>query len=77
MTTEPYTSILQQANIDPGPNASIDLHWQTDDYELLINVPADTNTPVTHYGDNRAGRITKGPLDLSTPNHLLLLWLTE
>ncbi len=64
-------------NIDPGPNGSIDLHWQTDGYELLINVPADTNTPVAHYGDNRAGRITKGPLDLSAPNHLLLLWLTE
>lgn len=62
-------------NIDPGPSGSIDLHWKTASYELLLNVPSDTNTPVRYYGDNYGVRTAKGSLDVSEPNYQLLTWL--
>ncbi len=37
-----YTgSILDAPNILPGPDNSIDLHWDYPKYEILINIPAD------------------------------------
>ncbi len=44
----------------PGPGASVDLHWDLPDYEVLVNVPFDPSMPVSFYGDDRAGNGTKG-----------------
>jgi hypothetical protein len=33
--------LMVMPSIMQGPNGSIDLHWETDEYELLINVPGD------------------------------------
>ncbi|HSH80759.1 MAG TPA: hypothetical protein VLA19_19700 [Herpetosiphonaceae bacterium] len=65
---------ISPPNIDPGPNGSVDLHWKTPTHELLINIPADSSEPAGYYGDSRAGRVTKGSLDTSTPNQWLLMW---
>lgn len=68
---------VEPPRILPGPDGSIDIHWQTCDHELLVNVPRDVGTPATYYGDTSAGESVKGSLDLSADNQWLLKWLTE
>jgi hypothetical protein len=61
----------------PGPEGSIDLHWRTQDRELLVNVPADGNEPIAFYGDTVAHTVVKGSIPPTTGNQWLLAWLTE
>lgn len=66
--------------ITPGPDGSIDIHWQTDLYELLVNFPADASEPATFYGDDYGRMSIKGQFDpRSQPaGHLALVsWLTR
>ncbi len=37
--------------IQPVPDGSIDINWETDQFELLINVPKDQNLLVNLYGE--------------------------
>jgi hypothetical protein len=67
---------LPVPQILPGPESSIDIHWQGSRRELLINIPSDNAAPITFYGDDygqnkRKGQIEEGALDLD-----LLAWLT-
>jgi|SRR5579859_5684297 len=59
------------------PDGSIDLHWRVQHRELLINIPEEEAMPASFYGDNKAGQIVKGRLDLSNNNQWLLMWLMQ
>ncbi len=67
--------------IGPGPDGSIDIHWQLATRTLLVNVPADVNKPATFYGSDRISRdkpacnIIEGFMDTSVQNQWLLMWL--
>lgn len=67
--------------IGPGPDGSIDIHWQLATRTLLINVPADINKPATFYGSDRTNRdkparnIIEGYVDTSAQNQWLLMWM--
>lgn len=61
-------------DIAPGPDGSVDIHWDRPTYEMLINVPADPAGPITFYGDDRRGNAVKGRT-ASHDNRGLLLWL--
>jgi len=69
--------VLDAPDILPGPDGSIDLHWDYPGYEMLINIPADATTEAGFYGDDRAGTSIKGKFDANTINDGLLLWLTK
>lgn len=69
--------IMQTPDIWAGPDQSIDLHWESSSYELLINVPADANQPAGFYGDDRGKLKIKGTLDPSRLTEGLLLWLEK
>jgi hypothetical protein len=61
-----------------GPDGSIDIHWQSTNRELLLNVPADEQEPPVYYGDNRAGgEHVEGELAPPVVKKWLLMWLTE
>jgi hypothetical protein len=66
---------IEAPKILPGPNGSIDIHWDCAQYELLVNIPDDPNVPATFYGDDRGNLSIKGTLDPSAYNSGLLLWL--
>lgn len=68
---------LDAPRISPGPDGSIDLHWKTSRRELLINIPEEDDGTINFYGDNKAGQVIKGPLDLSKNNQWLLMWLMQ
>ncbi|MBI2263173.1 hypothetical protein HY373_02390 [Candidatus Berkelbacteria bacterium] len=53
-------------DIAPVPDGSVDLDWKPENYELLINIPADPQKPPTYYGDDLKGsNVIKGELDTS------------
>jgi hypothetical protein len=59
----------------PGPNGSIDLLWKSDDYELLLNIPADSQSPASFYGDDKGNLCIKGKLAPDKINQGILQWL--
>ena len=69
--------VLDAPDILPGPDGSIDLHWDYPGYEMLINIPADASAEAGFYGDARARTPIKGKFDANTINDRLLLWLTK
>lgn len=70
--------VIPSPRISPGPEGSIDIHWQTDSYELLVNIPENPAVPATFYGDDYGKLSIKGTFDpTSEPaGHLALVsWL--
>lgn len=66
--------------ISPGPNGSIDMHWETASYELLANVPEDPSTPASFYGDDFGALRISGTFDpdANPAGHLALVsWLIK
>ena len=61
----------------PGPDGSIDLHWDYPTYEMLINIPTDPQAEAGFYGDDRGNISIKGKFDPNTFNHGLLPWLAK
>jgi hypothetical protein len=68
---------IEAPEISPGPEGSVDLHWELKTYELLINIRADPSAPAGFYGDDKGKIKIKGTLDLSAYNEGLLLWLEK
>jgi hypothetical protein len=49
----------------PGPNGSIDLHWKTRRFELLVNIPREETKSATFYGDDYGTLCIRGNLNTS------------
>jgi hypothetical protein len=62
-------------HIAPGPNGSIDLHWKRATWELLVNIPANTNEMAVFYGDNYGAQKIKGSIDPRQVNFGIATWL--
>ncbi len=72
-----YGVAIPGPEITPGPDGSVDLRWESDSYELLLNVRSDSLAPAGFYGDDKGHLKIKGTLDLSAYNEGLLLWLAK
>jgi len=66
---------LPAPDIGPGPMGSIDIHWESGESELLINIPSDPSLPATFYGDDYGDASIKGTFSLSAENRGLIQWL--
>ncbi|MCH7702483.1 MAG: hypothetical protein IID37_12430 [Planctomycetes bacterium] len=66
---------IDPPDIGPGPDGSIDLHWDFPEYELLINFPTDPDAMADCYGDDRGAIRFKATFDPKTTNEGVLLWL--
>ena len=58
----------------PGPHGSIDLEWEADRFDLLINIPKDGEL-ASYYGDDYGENRIKGNLNISAPNPAFFLFL--
>ena len=67
---------LPTPRILPGSNGGIDLHWETDLRELLINVPPG-NAPAGFYGEAMGTNSIKGKVAVEATDLGLFKWLTE
>lgn len=70
-----YFPVVPQ--IGSGPNESIDLYWKEKDWELLINIPAESEKMATFYGDDYGSQKIKGSFDPSSFNYGIVPWLTR
>lgn len=68
--------MLDAPDVMPLADGSIDIHWDSETCELLINVPPDANRPASFYGDDRGSLHIKGTLATEAFNEGLLQWLT-
>lgn len=68
-----YSVFAPVPDIGPGPNGSIDLHWKSQNRELLVNIPADK--PAAYYGDDYGVGKHRGTLDPKTSDFGIILWL--
>ena len=68
---------IDPPHIGPGPDGSVDLHWDLPEYELLINFPTDADAMAGCYGDDRGKIQIKATVDPKTTNEGLLLWLKK
>ena len=69
--------VIDAPQILPGPDGSIDIHWDRPSFEMLINIPADPRAQAGFYGDDRGEIAIKGSMDPSRFNQGLLLWLAR
>ena len=69
--------MIDPPRILPSAAGSIDIHWKTDSYELLVNVPPAARQPIAYYGDNTQGNM---PIERSCPHarpdRKLVAWLS-
>ena len=70
--------VIRPPEIYPGPGGSFDLLWESGDATLLVNVPAESNSPVSWFGSLKDGsESTKGTMNASGRNLRLMTWLVE
>lgn len=48
--------------INCGPSGSIDLHWEQEEFELLVNIPTSADVHATFYGDDYGADFVKGTI---------------
>ena len=72
-----FGRVIDAPAILPGPDGSIDLHWNYPSYELLINIPADPVQMAGFYGDDRGQVTIKGTFPRTAPNEGVFLWLAN
>lgn len=61
--------------IGPGPEGSIDLYWKRTGWELLVNIPVETEKPATFSGNNYGTETSKGSFDPGKRNITIASWL--
>ena len=69
--------VMDAPEIMPGPNGSIDVDWETEAYELLVNIPSDATQHASFYGDDYGSMVIKGTFNPDAFNRGLLLWLAN
>ena len=72
-----FASPIPVPQVLPAGNGSIDIHWKEEGFELLVNVPAETNAPASFYGDDYGKLHIKGTIDPEKPTTALALWLSS
>lgn len=72
-----FNFLIPLPRILPGPDGSIDLHWKTDNYELLVNIPADGDQTAGFYGDDYGKMNIKGTFDPTKDTHSVLSWIKD
>lgn len=58
-----HLAVIPVPHITPGSDGSIDIHWKTDRFELLVNIGNGPEFPVGFYGDDYWRSKIKGNLD--------------
>jgi hypothetical protein len=66
---------LVPPEILPGPQGSIDLHWDEPNFEMLINIPRQATAPAGFYADDRGENKLKGTLSTDSADIAFLCWL--
>ncbi len=72
---EKYDFNIEPPYIIPGPAHSIDVHWITNQYRLLINFPVDISEEITVTGHKKRRDVIKLSTNPNNTVKLILPWL--
>ncbi len=72
MMFEISSQIISTPSIYQGPQGSIDIYWDTEQYYLLINIPAGIDTKANFYGSDRKNTQLEGTIDTGLEDRLNL-----
>jgi len=75
-----HSKMIPVPHITPGSDGSIDIHWRTEQFELLVNIQRGPEFSAGFYGDNYGRLKIKGVLDPSSESAYLPLdyvWSTS
>jgi len=72
-----YGAFAPVPNIGIGPNGSVDLHWKRNDWELLVNIPANDRELATYYGDDYGEQKIRGSIYQTTFDYGIVMWLMK
>lgn len=67
--------VLPAPEINPAHEGSIDLFWQLEDRDLLINIPAQADAPCSFFGEDLEGNTIAGDAPILPRRLDLLAWL--
>ncbi|MHA1271702.1 MAG: hypothetical protein ACTSPY_18075 [Candidatus Helarchaeota archaeon] len=70
-----YGVVIQIPAIGPSSDGSIDVHWKTKKFELLLNIPEDPQEYAGFYGDNYGNESIEGNFNLFALQDVLIRWL--
>lgn len=65
--------VVPAPNIYHGPNGSIDVFWENETFELLINIPKEDIQFATYSGESTLGEKVKGQFNPSVINYGIIL----
>lgn len=66
---------IETPKLTPSHDGSIDVRWKSMELSLLINFPADLNSPASFFGSDRNANTIKGTFNSHSQNLWLLKWL--
>lgn len=69
--------LISPPNILPGPDGSINVHWKSTKFDLLVNIPENPNESATFASDDYEKNAVKGTFDQKKINPALFYWLIE
>jgi hypothetical protein len=69
-----FSIAVPAPTIGPGPQGSIDVHWKTRAFEVLVNIPISGET-AEFYGDDFGRNKFEGTVDISSFNRNLAFLL--
>lgn len=74
---EQYSELVPVPRILPGPDGSIDIHWEVGHRHLLLNIPAGADDRAAYYGQHRAdpSKNIKGSFDPSQIELPMFFWV--
>lgn len=70
-----FGRVLPAPEINPAHEGSIDLFWQLEDRDLLINIPAPADAPCSFFGEDIEGNTISGDAPILAKRIDLLAWL--
>ena len=74
---ESLLRVLPLPRINPADEGSIDLYWELEDRDLLVNVPGDKKEDLTFFGESDVLGNLGGDVVGSIPAEHLVSWLTS
>lgn len=73
-----YDFAIPAPQVQNGPDGSIDLFWESATTTLLINIPVNSDDPISFYGAKNEGHTEiRGDIEADKFNPIALLWTME
>ncbi|MHA1381967.1 MAG: hypothetical protein ACTSRG_26650 [Candidatus Helarchaeota archaeon] len=67
--------LIKIPDIQPSSEGDIDIHWETEKFELLLGIPENPEEPASYYGDDYSDNTIEASTKLDSLNNILITWM--